>query len=476
MWANPRNAAAGALKRLDPREVAERELAILFYGIAQDSSNAIVQQSDVALYLRGFGLPTLDITALCYTAEEIGCYIQRVHDLRNSLPYQIDGIVIKVNAFRQQEDLGATGRNPRWAIAYKFAAERATTRIREITVQVGRSGILTPVAELDPVELAGSTISRATLHNEDEVARKDIRLGDWVIIEKGGDVIPKIVAVDLSQRSPDASPWTMPSQCPVCDAPVMRVQGEVAVRCTNETGCVAQRMRQILYFAGRDRMEIDHLGERVVEHLVTRGMVHHPSDLYLLKEEDLAKLPGFKKKSIDNLLTSIESSKTVSLARFLFALGMKYVGKETASLLAFRAGSLDRLMQLSEEELCMIDGVGEKVAASVVSYFHHPQSISEVQRLLERGVRIVADHPFEATSQFVNHSFQGKRFVITGTLATMTRAEAGEKIRERGGWISDTVTKKIDYLIVGKDPGSKWEKAQRYGIPSLDEEAFLRVL
>lgn len=472
LWANPRNAAAGSLKLLDPQEVAERGLSIVFYGVAEESSGTLTHQSQVAPFLRSVGLPVLDDTAYCHTLEEIWQFAEQVRAVRSSLTYDIDGIVIKLDEWKEQRRLGVTGKNPRWAIAYKFAAEQAVTCIQDITVQVGRTGVLTPVAELEPVFLAGSTIARATLHNEEEVQRKDIRTGDIVTIEKGGDVIPKVVNVDFSQRSSDSQPWQMPLHCPCCGTPVVRVSGEVAVRCPNEEGCLEQQIRRIQYFAGKEAMDINHMGEKVVIQLVQKGFVKRPADIYTLTEEQVSQLPGFKAKSIQNLLNSIEKSKEVTLDRLIMALGIKYVGSGTAELLAARAGDIETLSQMKEEELLQIEGVGEKVAQAVVHYFTQPTQLEEIKRLLILGIK-----PQSVKVQvFTDHPFQGKTFVLTGSLEHYTRLAAASLIKERGGKVTDSVSKKTNYIVAGTDPGSKLDKGKQLGVMILSEDEFRALL
>jgi DNA ligase (NAD+) len=471
-WANPRNAAAGSLKLLDPQEVAERGLSIVFYGIAEESSGIVTKQSQVSNFLHSFGLPTLEYTAYCHSLDDIWQFAEHIRSLRTSLSYDIDGIVIKLDDLKEQRRLGNTGKNPRSAIAYKFAAEQAMTRIQEITVQVGRTGVLTPVAELDPVFLAGSTIARATLHNEEEIHRKDIRVGDLVTIEKGGDVIPKVVSVDLSQRPSDTHRWQMPVLCPSCGTPVVRVIGEVAVRCPNEESCSEQQIRRLHYFAGKNAMDIHHMGEKVIIQLVERGFVKIPSDIYTLKAEHVSQLAGFKVKAVHNLLNSIEQSKEVSLDRFIMALGIKYVGTGTAELLAARGGTIEQLSQMSEEELKQIEGIGDKVAQAVVHYFLQPAHQAEIRRLLDLGVKPQT----RQVLQFTEHSFQSKNFVLTGSLEHYTRSAAASLIKERGGKVTDSVSKKTDYIVAGADPGAKLEKGKQLGIMILSEEEFSALL
>jgi DNA ligase (NAD+) len=472
LWANPRNAAAGSLKLLDPQETAKRNLSIVFYGVAEDSSSSLKKQSDVVPFLAGFGLPTLHHTAYCHNLDDIWSFAEKIRGLRSSLPFEIDGIVIKLDEIKDQKRLGVTGKNPRWAIAYKFAAEQSSTRVLDITVQVGRTGTLTPVAELEPVFLSGSTIARATLHNEEEVMRKDIRVGDIVTIEKGGDVIPKVVQVDLSKRTTHSDAWQMPKSCPSCGTPVVRVAGEVAVRCPNEEGCPEQLIRRLVFFVGKNGMDIENLGEKVITHLVNLGFVKSPADIYALTELQISKLPGFKEKSIKNLLVSIERSKEVSLARFLMALGIKHVGAGTADLCASRAGSLESLMSMTIEELEQIEGVGEKVAHSIVGYFANPKNQAEIQRLLDLGVKPTTT----SVQTFTEHPFQSKVFVLTGSLEHYTRSSAASLIKERGGKVIDSVSKKTDYVLAGRESGSKLDKAQALGLHIMSEEQFVAML
>lgn len=472
LWANPRNAAAGSLKLLNPKEVAARELSIVFYGIAEESSSKITQQSSVAPYLKSLGLPCLEYVDVCKDLEGIWNFAEKIRQKRMTLSYDIDGVVIKLNDFKEQKRLGYTGKNPRWAIAYKFSAEQASTRILNIIVQVGRTGVLTPVAELEPVFLAGSTISRATLHNEEEVQRKDIRVGDYVTIEKGGDVIPKVVSVNDSLRSQESQPWIMPSHCPCCHTPIIRVSGEVAVRCPNESGCQDQLVKRLIYFASKVAMNIDHMGEKIVEQLFKMGFIKAPSDIYSLTESQIYQLPGFKEKSTQNLLRSIEQSKEVSLDRFIMGLGIKHVGSGTAELLASRFGSIESLVKATEEELIRIEGIGQIVADAVLEYFLNPKHVQEVQQLLSVGIR----PQIQMMQVYTEHAFQSKNFVLTGTLENYTRTAAASLIKERGGKLTDSVSKKTDYVVVGADPGSKLEKARQLGVAILNEQEFVQML
>lgn len=472
LWANPRNAAAGSLKLLDSQEVAKRGLEVVFYGIAEDSSRKIKNQYAAHAYLQNMGFPILKHIARCSTVKELSDFAEMIRILRGTLPFDIDGIVVKIDDFNDQQRLGVTGKNPRWAVAFKFAAEQGLTMVRDITVQVGRTGVLTPVAELVPLFLAGSKIARATLHNEEEVRRKDIRIGDWVWIEKGGDVIPKVVKVDLDRRPFGTESWKMPLECPVCGASVERRSGEVAVRCPNTRGCPEQLLQRIRYFVSKPAMDIDGMGEKVVEQLVNKGLVLRPSSIYHLTEEQLYQLDGFKDKAVKNLMKSIEASKHVSLAKFIMALGIKYVGESTAEELAKRTGSIEALQSLDVAELLDIEGIGNKVAQAIAEYFSDQEHLNEVQRLLAAGV---SPQTIDVT-RYEGHLFQGKTFVLTGALQNYTREAVAELIKERGGKVSSSVSKKTDYVLAGDSPGSKLEKAVHLGVCVLTEDAFERLL
>ncbi|MDN3505709.1 MAG: NAD-dependent DNA ligase LigA [Simkaniaceae bacterium] len=470
-WANPRNATAGSLKLLDPKEVQKRHLSIAFYGIAEDSSHTIQSQFACHQYLEKVGLPCFAKRHRLKTknASSILAFADSVDKERKQLGFDIDGIVIKVDDFRLREELGSTGKSPRWAVAYKFAPEQATTKIQEITVQVGRTGVLTPVAELEPVFLAGSTISRATLHNQEEIERKDIRTGDTVIIEKGGDVIPKVVKVLTEKRPPNTTPWSMPDHCPICEGPVVHKEGEVAIRCLNRD-CGDQVLRRIAHFASKNAMDIEHMGPKVIQQLVEKGLVKTIADIFALTREEIALLDGFKEKSIENLLASIDQSCKTTLPRLLMSLGIPYVGAGIADLLASHAGDIDTLASMTQEELILIDGVGEKVAESVTLYFQNPENLKEIHRLFHLGVK-----PQKIETK-KGHAFSGKTFVLTGSLNEFSRSEAASLIKERGGKVSSSVSKKTDYVLAGAEPGSKYDKAKELGVPILSEEEFISLL
>ncbi len=472
-WANPRNAAAGSLKLLDPELVRKRKLSIVCYAVAAGLPETIKSQYEVIHYLEKLGFPTSLPRHRALTSDLSGImqFAHSIEEQRRKLPFEIDGVVVKLDNLAEQEQLGATAKSPRWAVAYKFAPERVLTRVGSITVQVGRTGVLTPVAELEPVLVAGSTIARATLHNQEEVERKDIREGDWVYIEKGGDVIPKVVAVELSKRPEGTRHWKMPKKCPCCHTPVLHVEGEVAVRCPNPE-CPDRVYRRILYFASKDALDIDGLGEKVVQQMLEKGLIHSAADLFTLTAEDLAQLDGFKQKSIDNLLAALEKAKKVSLSRFLLALGIPHVGEGIAELLAERAGCIEALAKMTMEELEEIEGVGEKVASSVRDYFSLDEHCAEIKALIASGLTLVQPK----RRSISGHTFTGKTFVLTGTLDHFSRSDATELIKERGGKVASSVSKKTDFLLLGADPGSKLDDAERLGVKILSESDFEKLL
>ncbi len=472
VWANPRNAAAGSLKLLDSQEVAKRKLDIVCYGIAH-AEKYVDTQYELHHFLKEMKIPTSseDFLVKAYDLSGILKFADKVQAKRDKLPFEIDGIVIKVDDLKLHDRLGVTGKKPRFAVAYKFAPEQARTKIEDIIVQVGRTGVLTPVAELEPVSLAGSTISRATLHNQDEIQRKDIRIKDTVMIEKGGDVIPKVLEVDKKKRPANSRIWQMPEKCPVCGTKTIHLKGEVAVRCPNSK-CSGRQHRNLVFFVSKPAMDIDHLGPKVIGKLIEKNLISRPSDIYALDEKMLFQIEGFKEKSVKNLLDSIEKSKNCSLARFILALEIKYVGAESAELLAEEFGSLDKIMDVDEKEFLAIEGIGEKVAKSIAEYFEDKENVKEIKRLLDRGVKPHA----EKKQKIAGHTFFGKIFVLTGALTDFTRDEASRVIKERGGKIASSVSKKTDFVLVGDDPGSKYNKATKLGVKTLFEKEFKKML
>lgn len=468
LYANPRNVAAGTMKNLDPRIVARRGLDIYLYSVAHMKGTRLRGQWDALEHLREWGLKTNPTSRLCHGLDEVLAYIEEWRDKRDTLEYQIDGVVVKVDSFALQEELGFTSKFPRWAIAYKYPARQATTVVRDIAVYVGRTGKLTPVAHLEPVPLAGSTVSRASLFNEEEVARKDVRVGDTVLIEKGGEVIPKVVQVVESKRPPNTEPWAPPDRCPVCGTEVVRPEGEVDRRCPNSS-CPAQMEEALKHFAGRAAMDVEGLGDVMVRQLIETGLVKDFADLYHLAEEQLVDLERMAEKSARNLLAGIEASKSRELRRLLFALGIRFVGERAAQLLARQFRSLDALGKASVEEIDAIYEIGPAVAQSVADWFAREANQSLVARLKAAGVR--TEQAGEAPA---SNAFAGMQFVLTGGLETMTREEAKAAIESRGGRVTSSVSKKTSFVVVGKDgsSNSKAQKAQELGVTTLTEQQF----
>ncbi|MDH4184377.1 MAG: NAD-dependent DNA ligase LigA, partial [Nitrospinota bacterium] len=475
-FANPRNCAAGSLRLLDPRITASRPLDIFLYALFITDSQGRPQPHPATethhgameyLASMGFRTPRID---LCDGLDQVISSVNRFERERDELPYEIDGVVIKVDSARLQAELGATSKFPRWAIAYKYKARRAETRLLDIQVQVGRTGALTPVAILSPVFLSGSTIARATLHNEDEIRKKDIRIGDMVIIEKGGEVIPKVTEVLKEKRSGGEREFVMPAQCPVCGAAAVRPEGDAVARCAG-AACPAQLKERLGHFTSRGAMDIDHAGPAIIEQLVAQGLVKDPADLYSLTVEQLIELDRMAGKSATNLVNAIAASKTRPLERLLFALGVRHVGARAAKVLAGRFGHMDKLMAATGEELERIPEIGKTIAQSVSLFFNQEANRSLIEKLKGAGVTMTSSRPSEGVKKLL-----GKQFVLTGTLSGMTRDEAKEKIEALGGRVTSSVTKKTDYLVMGADPGSKEQKARQLGVGILDEEAFIKLI
>jgi DNA ligase (NAD+) len=470
-FANPRNAAAGTMKSLDAKVVASRGLDIFLYAIAQVKGAEIKSQWQALERMRGWGLKTNPTSRLCRGLEEVLAFCQEWREKRDTLEYQIDGVVVKVDDFALQQELGFTSKFPRWAIAYKYPARQAATVVRAIEVFVGRTGKLTPVAILDPVFLAGSTVGRATLHNEEEVARKDVRLGDTVLIEKGGDVIPKVVRVVEEKRPAGTSPWVPPDVCPVCGTKAVKPEGEVDRRCPNAS-CPAQIEQRLRHFASRQAMDIEGLGDALVRQLVESGLVRDFADLYHLRDRraELIALPRMAEKSADNLLEQIEKSKTRELRRLLFGLGIRFVGERATMLLARHFRTLEKLAAASVEEIDALYEIRPAVAASVYEWFREPANQKLVERLREAGVR--TEEPASSGSS----AFQGMQFVLTGTLESMSREDARAAIEARGGRVTSSVSKKTSVVVVGRDAGGKRGKAQELGVKTVDEKGFRELL
>ena len=485
-FANPRNAAAGSLRQKDPAVTKMRDLSTFMYAIADDAALEVEGQWELLQWLRKAGFHVNPDVRLCTTAEEVRGFCRECLDRRESLPYEIDGVVVKVNDFARQRAMGFTARAPRWAIAFKFPPEEKTTLLRDITVQVGRTGALTPVAELTPVVVAGSTVARATLHNLDEVHRKDVRVGDTVIVRKAGDVIPEVLGPVLSLRSPEARIWEMPSVCPSCGSPVVRDPGEVAFRCIS-IDCPAQALERLLHWASRGALDIDGMGEEIVSRLVESGRVADVADYYSLSEEELASLDMGRVKAdgepvrlghtvAKKLVAAIEASKGRSFARVLFGLGIRHVGKTTAEAIAAAYPSMDALAAAGEDELAGIYGVGPKVAHGMWLFFRTPDNTSVIERLRAAGVTM-ADEAV-AVGEEVPQVLAGLTFVLTGTLTRsgMTRDEAGARLKAMGAKVSGSVSKKTSFVVAGENAGSKYDKAVALGVPVLDEAQLLNLL
>ena len=464
LFANPRNAAAGAVRQLDPRITARRRLDTFIYAL--DPPGGAKSQEQILMRLAEMGFHVNENRRLHADIDAVIAFLDEWQEKRHGLDYEIDGIVIKVNHLGQQAELGFVSRSPRWALAFKFPPEQAETVVEDIKVYVGRTGAMTPVAWLTPVQIGGVTVSRATLHNEDEVARKDVRPGDQVVIQRAGDVIPEVVRVLKEKRPKSSRPWHMPKKCPECGTDLVREPGEAATRCINPT-CPAQVLEHLRHFVGS--LDIEGLGYATLQQLIDRKLVEDPADLYHLTKEQLLTLDGFAEKSAQNLLDRIAASKSTTLLRFLAGLGIGHVGWTMAGLLADHFGALDRLQSASVEDLRAIGGVGPTVAEDVYDYFQRPESRRLIERLLAAGIEIKKPERREGP-------LTGKTFVLTGSLSSLTRGQAEERIKGLGGAIGSSVSKKTDYLVVGADPGSKLEKAQRLKIPILDEAAFLELL
>ncbi len=459
LFANPRNAAAGTLRLLDSRVTGRRRLDAFLYAVAQ-AAPMPASQSEALDRLAALGFPVSSHWRRCETFAEVRDFVEEWREKRHGLAFETDGVVIKIDSRAVQEDLGATAKSPRWALAFKYPAEEAITVVREIGVQVGRTGTLTPVAQFDPVVLAGTTVKRATLHNYEDLARKDVRVGDTVVVEKGGDVIPKVVRVLLEKRPEQARPFAMPTHCPVCGDPVAREEGEVATRCVNPS-CPAVVREALRHFCGRRAMNIEGLGEKLVDQLVAAGLLSDVASIYDLRAADLAELERWGEKSAANLIAEIEGSKGNDLSRLVFALGIRQVGEKAAKTLASHFGSLDALASASEEELQAVDDVGPNTAAAIRAYFSHPKQCELIERLRRAGVNFQGVRKATSTAG----AFARKTVVITGTLPGITREEAEARLEAAGAKVSGTVSKKTGLVIVGESAGAKLEKAKALGVP-----------
>lgn len=470
VFANPRNAAAGSLRQLDSSVTAGRPLEMYVYNISDSRSLSSDSHGEVLGMLSKMGFRTNPLIRSRTTLEEALAYYRELDAARLSLPYEIDGVVVKVDRFSDQERLGATARSPRWALALKFQALQERTVVEDILVQVGRTGALTPVAVLAPVQVGGVTVSRATLHNDDEIARKDVRIGDKVFVQRAGDVIPEVVKVVTEARTGNERKFIMPSVCPVCGSPVSRTEGEAVTRCVN-ISCPAQIKGNIRHFASKAAFDMDGLGEKLIDQLVDKGMVAGPSDLFSLTVDGLRDLDRMGEKSARNIITAIEKSKAVPFSRFLFALGIRNVGDHAASLIADRFADLDAVLSASMADFEAIEGVGPVAARSIVDFFLRDNNREAIRRLIDSGVEIQYAGPSSGSMHL-----KGLTFVLTGTLGTLTRSEAKKKIEEAGGKVASSISAKTDYLVAGDSPGSKHDKAAALGVKIIGEPEFRHLL
>jgi DNA ligase (NAD+) len=471
-FANPRNAAAGSLRQLDPRITAQRTLSFYAYGIGQCEPSSFVPNTHAELLdlYASWGLPVCEYRAVVKSIDGLMSFYQSIGTLRDQLPYDIDGVVYKVNSRELQEDLGFVSRAPRFSVAHKYPAQEALTTVLGIDVQVGRTGAITPVARLSPVVVGGVTVTNATLHNEDEVRRKDVHIGDTVVVRRAGDVIPEVVSAIKEKRPSSAIAFVMPTSCPICGSHIEKPEEEAVARCSGGLFCPAQRKQALLHFAQRRAMDIDGLGEKIVDQLVDQSIVRTPADLYRLGLMALANLDRMGEKSAENLLHAIEKSRKNTLARFIFALGIRHVGESTAKDLAKYFGQIDKLMVANEEDLLQVNDVGPVVAKSLLSFFSESHNREVVEQLLSSGIEL------EVETSSINPELVGKTFVLTGTLPTMSRDEAKALLEKAGAKVAGSVSAKTHYVVAGADAGSKLEKAQVLGVAVIDEAQMLALL
>lgn len=472
LFANPRNAAAGSLRQLDPRVTAARPLEIYVYELLYVEGLSIGRHVEALEYLGNLGFPVIPQYTLCRGIDDIWETCLAWQEKREELPYGVDGVVVKVNELDLYDRLGATAKSPRWAIAYKFPAEEAVSRLIDIIVRVGRTGVLTPTAVLEPVRLAGTTVSRATLHNEDTIREKDVRIGDYVLVRKAGDIIPEVVKPLKERRTGKEQEFRMPARCPECGSEVVRLEGEAAHRCTGSLTCLAQVKESLIHFASRDAMDIEGLGPAIVTQLVDRGLVRDAGDLYRLSYDDLVELERMGPQSSKNLLEAIERSKNNSLARLIFALGIRHVGASTARVLAGRFGSLEKLEQARPEDLEAIPEIGPKTAESIRTFFDQPGNMRVIEKLRAAGVRMEDKEQPEVEVG----PLAGRQFVFTGTLKSFTRKQAEELVERLGGRATSSVSRQTDYVVAGANPGSKLDRARSLGVTVITEEEFLELV
>ncbi|MDD3012443.1 MAG: NAD-dependent DNA ligase LigA [Candidatus Gastranaerophilales bacterium] len=473
-FANPRNAGSGSVRQLDPKVTSDRDLDIFVYGgviLGLEGELPETHWKTLEIFKK-MGFKVNPTSKLCKNIGEAFEFCKYWDEKRFDLEYATDGVVIKVNDLAKQQELGYTARSPRWAIAYKFPPEEAPTVLEDIEISVGRTGAITPVAILEPVKLAGTTVSRASLHNADEIERLGLRIGDKVIVKKAAEIIPKVIGVDLSARKGDSEPFKFPKRCPICATPLARKENEVIYYCPNIMGCAAQLRGRLEHWVSREAMDIDGVGGSLVNQLIEKNLVKDPSDLYILTVQDMLSLERMAEKSASNAINSIQISKTRPLGRFINALGIRYVGKETAEILARNFHSIDNIKSATVEELAGIEGIGEKIAQSIKIYFEDPDNLDMIEKLKKAGVKT------EESKEEIQKErpLAGKTFVLTGTLSTFDRNEAGDIIKELGGKVSGSVSSKTDFVVVGESPGSKYNKAVSLGVKILNEKEFLEII
>lgn len=466
-FANPRNASAGSLRQLDPNITAKRPLDIFFYGIGEVSGRRFETHWDILQTLQKWGLKTNSLNRLCQGIDDAVNYYREIGGRRDSLEYEIDGVVIKINSLNLQDRLGTVARSPRWAVAFKFEPRQAITRILKIDAHVGRTGILTPVAIMEPVRIGGVTVSRSTLHNQDEIDRKDVRAGDWVLVQRAGDVIPEVVRVVISKRTGKERPYRLPDKCPVCGSDVLKE--DVYYRCTG-INCPAQLKERIRHFASRRAMDIEGMGEKLTEQLVDKGLVKNISDIYYLTKEQLSALERMADKSAQNIIDAIEGSKGRELHRVIYALGIRHVGEQTAKLLVQRFGNIEKIMSASEEDFQEIETIGTEIAHSVVKFFDQKNNVREIDRLRGAGVE------FPSVHRIKEEKLKDKVFVFTGTLKSFTRDTAKERVESLGGHVASSMSKTTDFVVAGEEPGSKARKAKELGVKIITEDEFLKMI
>lgn len=475
LFANPRNAAAGSLRQLDPKIAASRNLSLFIYGLGDPEVLGIESHSEALAYLRTQGFLLNNETRVCETIDEVAAFIEEWTEKRNDLPYEIDGIVIKVDHYEQQQELGFTAKSPRFATAYKFPAEEVVTTLLDIEWTVGRTGVVTPTAILDAVQVAGTTVRRASLHNVDLIQQKDVRIGDRVIIRKAGDIIPEVVSVVEKERPAGTEPYVMPTNCPVCDSELVRIEEEVALRCVNPS-CPAQITEGIKHFASRNAMNIDGLGEKVVEQLFQNGLIQDVADLYKLEVEELVKLERMGQKSAENLVQAIAATKSNSMEKLLFGLGIRHIGEKAARLLSEEFGSIEALQQATREEMTAVYEIGDKMADSLASYLELPETQQLLSRLREAGVTMHYTGERIDKEAVADSPFFGKTVVLTGKLSQLSRNEAKDQLLAQGAKVSGSVSKKTDLVIAGEDAGSKLDKATELGIEVWSEQQMMDAL